>query len=85
IRELRLKVDGAPQDMGNGFLFRDYDAGGLRYALEKSLAFHRRPPEIREPQLKRIMTEAREQYDLRKMIAQYIRIYEMLNDGRPLV
>jgi len=53
--------------------------------LEKSLAFHRRPPEIREPQLKRIMTEAREQYDLRKMIAQYIRIYEMLNDGRPLV
>jgi glycogen synthase len=84
IRELRLKVDGAPQDTGNGFLFRDYDAGGLRYALEKSLAFHRRPPEVREAQLKRIMIEAREQYDLGKMIAQYIRIYETLNDGRPL-
>ena len=48
IRELRLKEDGAPQDVGNGFLFRDYDAGGLWYALEKSVAFHRLPPEIRE-------------------------------------
>lgn len=85
IRELRLKSDGAPQDMGNGFLFKDYDTGGLWYGLEKSLAFHRRPPEIREVQLKRIMKEAREQYDLDKMIARYIRLYEKLNDGRPLI
>ena len=84
IRELRLKADGAPQDVGNGFLFRDYDAGGLWYALEKSLAFHRRPPEIREPQLKRIMKEARARYDLGSMIAEYIRIYEGLNGGHPL-
>ena len=41
IRELRLKEDGSPQDVGNGFLFRDYDSGGLWYALEKSVAFHR--------------------------------------------
>jgi glycogen synthase len=38
IRKLRLKVEGAPQDIGNGFLFRDYDAGGLWYALERSLS-----------------------------------------------
>ncbi|MDD5167942.1 MAG: glycogen/starch synthase [Syntrophales bacterium] len=84
IRELRLKDDGAPQDVGNGFLFRDYDAGGLWYALEKSLAFHRKPPEVREVQLRRIMKEAREQYDLGNMIADYIRIYERLNGGQPL-
>lgn len=84
IRELRLKVDGAPQDVGNGFLFRDYDAGGLRYALEKSLAFHRKPDEAREAQMKRIMKEARQRYDLGGMIAEYIRIYEKLNGGRPL-
>ncbi|MDP2724964.1 MAG: glycogen/starch synthase, partial [Syntrophales bacterium] len=42
IRELRLKIDGAPQDVGNGFLFRDYDSGGLWYGLEMSLDFHRR-------------------------------------------
>ncbi|MBE0556674.1 MAG: glycogen/starch synthase, partial [Proteobacteria bacterium] len=45
IRELRLKADGAPQDVGNGFLFRDYDAQGLWYALEKSVTFHRLPAE----------------------------------------
>jgi glycogen synthase len=85
IRELRLKAGGAPQDVGNGFLFRDYDAGGLRHALEKSLAFHRLPFEVRENQIRRIMRESREQYSLGHMVAQYIRIYEKLNGGRPLV
>ncbi len=84
IRELRIKSDGAPQDVGNGFLFRDYDVGGLRYALEKSLLFHRRLPQIREGQIIRIMKEAREEYDLGKMIAAYIRIYEKLNGNKPL-
>jgi len=85
IRELRLKMDGAPQDVGNGFLFRDYDAGGLWYALEKSMTFHRKPDKVREAQMKRIMKEARQRYDLGNMIAEYIRIYEKLNGGRPLV
>ncbi|MDX9821808.1 MAG: glycogen/starch synthase [Syntrophales bacterium] len=85
IVELRLKSEGAPQDVGNGFLFRDYDAGGLWYALEKSIRFHRKTPEIRERQLQRIMREARQKYDLSGMIAEYIRLYELLNGGRPLV
>jgi glycogen synthase len=85
IRELRLTADGFPQDVGNGFLFRDYDSGGLWYGLEKSVQFHRRPPEIREPQIRRIMKEAREKYDLGSMIDSYIRIYERLNGGKPLV
>ncbi len=85
IRQLRLKVEGAPHDVGNGFLFRHYDAGGLWYALEKSVAFHRMPVEFREKQIRRIMREAREQYSLGHMVAEYIRIYEKLNGGRPLV
>lgn len=84
IRELRLKTDGATQDVGNGFLFRDYDTSGLWYGLEKSLDFHRRPANVREKQIKRIMKEARQKYDLGNMIAEYIRIYEKLNGGRPL-
>jgi glycogen synthase len=85
ISELRLKIDGAPQDVGNGFLFRDYDPGGLWYGLEKSMFFHKKPLHIREPQIRRIMRESREKYDLQAMIAQYIRIYEKLNGGKPLV
>jgi len=85
IRELRLKEDGAPQDVGNGFLFRDYDPGGLWYALQNSVRFHRKRRDVREVQLKRIMREAREKYDLGNMIAEYIRIYERLNGDQPLI
>ncbi|HET57344.1 MAG TPA: hypothetical protein ENN35_02750 [Deltaproteobacteria bacterium] len=85
IRELRLKADGSPQDVGNGFLFRDYDPGGLLFGMEKSLRFHRRPAVEREPQIRRIMRETREKYDLETMIAQYMRVYERLNGDRPLV
>lgn len=84
IRELRLKRDGSSQDVGNGFLFKDYDTGGLWYGLNKSIAFHRRPLKVRERQIKRIMKEAREKYNLGNMITEYIRIYERLNGGRPL-
>jgi glycogen synthase len=71
--------------VGNGFLFRDYDSRGLWYGLENSVRFHRRPPEIREPQIKRIMREARQRYRLENMIAAYIRAYERINDGEPIV
>jgi alpha-amylase len=71
--------------VGNGFLFRDYDPDGLWFGLEKSVRFHRIPREIREAQLKRIMREVRERYDLRNMIAEYIGLYERLNDGKPLI
>jgi glycogen synthase len=85
IRELRLKVDGSPVDVGNGFLFDDYDAGGLWYGLQKSFHFHCQPESVRNEQIKRIMLESRELYDLNKMIAEYLRLYERLNGGRPLV
>lgn len=85
IRELMLKANGAPQDVGNGFLFRNYDSGGLWYAMHHSVLFHRMPPEIREAQTRRIMRESRERYDLQAMIAQYISVYERLNGGKPLV
>jgi glycogen synthase len=85
IRELRIQEDGYPKDVGNGFLFRDYDAGGLWYGLEKSLAFHRLPAPIRERQLRRIMREARLRYNLDHMIDEYIRLYEKLNHDTPIV
>jgi glycogen synthase len=81
IQELRLKGDGVSEDVGNGFLFQNYDPGGLWYGLSKSVQFHRRPPVIREKQLKRIMGEARKRYDLDTMIDAYLRVYERLNGG----
>jgi hypothetical protein len=54
IQELMLIEDGAPSDSCNGFMFRDYDAGGLWYGLDKSVQLHRRLLEIRARQIKRI-------------------------------
>ncbi len=84
IKELTLIEDGAPADSGNGFLFRDYDTGGLWYGLEKSVQFHRRPPEIRARQITRIMKETREKHDMELMIKKYMNAYERLNGGIPL-
>lgn len=80
IKELRLKVDGAPNDEGNGFLFQDYDSGGLWYGLEQSVHFHRRTRAIREKQIKRIMREARKKYALDIMVDKYVQIYEKLDN-----
>lgn len=85
IEELRLTDDDASEDGGNGFLFKDYDPGGLWYGLSKSVQFHRKSPEVRERQIRRIMREARKRYDLDTMVDSYVRLYETLNGGEPLV
>ena len=85
IRELTLSIDGASEDSGNGFLFRDYDAGGLWYGLRRAFEFHRRPAELRERQIKRIMRETRRRYDPSRMVEQYINVYKHLNGGVPLL
>jgi glycogen synthase len=84
IQELTLIEDGAPADSGNGFLFRDYDSGGLWYGLEKSVQFHQRSQEIRAMHVKRIMNETRQKHDMELMIEKYIDAYERLNEGMPL-
>jgi glycogen synthase len=84
IKEMSLMIDGASQDEGNGFLFQDYDSGGLWYGLNKSVQFHRKSLEIREKQIKRIMRETRQKYDLNIMVDKYIKVYETLNGGNQL-
>jgi len=74
-----LKGEGVSEDIGNGFLFKNYDSGGLWYGLSRSVQFHRRSPEVRERQIKRIMREARKKYDLDSMVDAYVRVYESLN------
>ena len=74
----------SPEDRGNGFLFRDYDAGGLWHGLSRSVAFHRRPPVIREAQIRRIMREVRRKHSVDQMVDGYMNAYQRLNGGVPL-
>ncbi|MCG6533252.1 MAG: glycogen/starch synthase [Syntrophales bacterium LBB04] len=85
IVDMEWQAGGALAGRGNGFLFRDYDAGGLWYGLSRTVAFHRQPPEVREAQIRRIMRETRESYSPQRMIDSYMAVYKRLNGGRPLV
>lgn len=84
IKEIKLQGEGSDHDEGNGFLFRDYDPGGLWHGLSRSARFHRRGDAVRERQMKRIMEETRQLYDLSKMIGEYVAAYERLNGNKPL-
>ena len=87
ITRLSLKDWGAPIDRGNGVLFHDYNAGGLWWGLYTTVENHRtlrRHPNQWAQQMRRIMTEARENWSLENMVAGYITAYEELNGNKPL-
>jgi len=78
---LRLKALGAPEDAGNGFLFADYDSGGLWQGLDLSVRHHRffrQNPQEWEKQAKRIMKDARKNWGLDKMINSYLAAYQRI-------
>jgi glycogen synthase len=88
ITPLSLRARGAPIDRGNGVLFRDYNAEGLRWGLAKTVEHHRyfrAHPKEWDKQARRIMREARNNWNLDTMVARYLTAYETLNDDEPLV
>jgi glycogen synthase len=84
---LRLKKLGAPEDIGNGVLFRDYNSTGLWWGLETTVQNHRyfrKNPKEWEKQTKRIMKETRNKWDLSNMVAGYLSAYEKII-GHPII
>jgi glycogen synthase len=84
---LRLKKLGAPEDIGNGSLFRNYDSTGLWQGLAMTVQNHRyfrTDPNEWEKQAKRIMKEARDKWGLSNMIAGYLSAYQKML-GYPLI
>lgn len=66
------------QDRGNGFLFRHFDAAGLRWAIEEALRFHALPAAVRETQLARVMRESTARFNHEQTAAVYIKRYERM-------
>lgn len=66
------------QDRGNGFLFRHFDAAGLRWAVEEALRFHALPAAVRETQLARVMRESAARFNHEQTAAAYIKRYEQM-------
>ncbi|QTN34057.1 glycogen/starch synthase [Akkermansiaceae bacterium] len=69
---------------GNGFRFDNYDAGALRWGVDRAMEFHALPFEIREPQIRRVMKESKKEFSHEEVARRYIEIYEQML-ARPLV
>ncbi len=71
-------------DRGNGFLFENYDATGLFWAIEQAMHFFNRSPEEKHAQLTRIMKEALATFNHAVTARKYIELYEKMLE-RPLI
>lgn len=63
---------------GNGFLFRYFDAQGLRWAVEEALRFHALPAGDRAGNVSRVMRESAARFNHETTAAAYIRRYEQM-------
>jgi glycogen synthase len=67
-----------PAGRGNGFLFKDFDVNGLRWAIQEAMAFYGLPDPVRAQQIRRIMTESLEAYNDQATARNYICLYERM-------
>jgi len=61
---------------GNGFVFRDYQVGGLVEGIRQALAFYARPLRPRAKVLRRVMIESSQQFTIGRTVDQYIDLYQ---------
>jgi starch synthase/alpha-amylase len=64
------------KNSGNGFLFETYDTGGLRWAIDQAMAFHRLPGEAKAGHIRRIMTESAAAFNHKATARRYIERYQ---------
>ncbi len=72
------------KDTGNGFLFKNFDTGGLLWAVKEAMDFYNRPPPEKAKQLRRIMKEGKTRFNHSVTAREYIDLYEKMLQ-RPLI
>ena len=78
---VHLDVDN---NIGNGFLFETFDAGGLFWAIQSAMAFYKLPSDIKAGQIRRIMNESAAVFTHANTAKKYMDLYEKMLK-RPLV
>ncbi|MGD8702217.1 MAG: glycogen/starch synthase [Desulfosarcina sp.] len=76
-----LDVD---RETGNGFLFENYDAAGLYWAVQQAMDFFRMPASQKQRQIERIMQQSAASFNHANTARQYIDLYEKMLE-RPLI
>ncbi len=75
-----LNID---DDTGNGFIFKDYNATGLRWAIDDAMRFYHQETKLKRKQIKRIMEQSSQTFNHTVTARQYIDLYEKMLE-RPL-
>lgn len=70
--------------VGNGFVFRNHDSQGLRWAIDEAMRFYGMRANLRNEQITRIMNEALATFNNDNTADEYVRIYEQMLK-RPLI
>ena len=71
-------------ETGNGFLFENYDAAGLFWAIEQAMLFFNQPEDIKSRQIQRVMKESAAAFTHANTAREYIDLYEKMLQ-RPLI
>jgi starch synthase/alpha-amylase len=74
----------AENNIGNGFLFKTFDANGLFWAIEQAMKFYSMPTKIKQKQIARIMKQSARAFTHAVTAQQYISLYEKMLQ-RPLL
>ena len=77
-----VKHMNVEENSGNGFLFEHFSAEGLRWAVDQAMEFYQLPDEVRNPQIARVMVESKEDFSDKRVVADYMELYQKL-DRRP--
>ena len=68
----------ASEDRGTGFVFNDFNTTALWWAISEAVKFHLLPFNQRQRNIRRVMRESMEGFNLENTTLQYVRLYERL-------
>jgi starch synthase/alpha-amylase len=83
IHDTIFQLDVA-NNSGNGFLFKNFDAHGLWWAIQQAMDFYNAPQNIKSKQIRRIMNDSAASFTHANTARQYIDLYEKMLQ-RPLI
>jgi ADP-glucose type glycogen/starch synthase len=66
------------ENTGNGFLFEHFTTDGFRWAIDQAMEFYQLKPDHKNPQIKRIMEQSKEDFSDERVVADYQKIYNDL-------
>ena len=68
----------ADSGAGNGFVFENHDAGGLRWAIQEAMRFHQQPDGHRHAAVERIIRQSQERFAPSAAVDSYVGLFEKL-------